>query len=133
MTFILFSNTYLELIQKKKQNKKPYKKKQYKRNNTEENSITINTSHTNPNVEISENIDEAMYNLSFELIQTSTSRINSCDNTLNITIEQFAEKIAKTSALFVASLYSTRRPSLSRVLCQEMINSTKTFLIVLKL
>lgn len=108
--------------------KKQYKEKQYRKNN-----IIIDTSHSNRNIEMNENIEETIYNSSLESIEmpSTSCAINRYDNILSITTEEFAEKIAKTSALFVAGLYS--KQSLSRVFCQEMINSIKIFLDCVKM
>lgn len=45
---------------------------------------------------------------------------------VNITAEEFAERVAQVSARFVAKLYS--QSSLPRIFCQEIINSMKSFL-----
>lgn len=63
--------------------------------------------------------------ISSQLLVASCA-MNNTDNILDVTVEEFANKIAYASSLFVASLYA--RPSLPRVFCQEIICSMKSFL-----
>lgn len=103
------------------------------RTHSEENSIRndkFSTNHNNvgvhDNVIIEDNMSKVTYNSPSEIIKISASCAINNSNISNITVEAFAESMAKTSASFVARLYS--RPSLPRVFCQEIIDSIEVFL-----
>jgi len=85
---------------------------------------TLNTVHDN-------NMEEITDNLSLQSMPSTSCAINNSDNTFDITVKEFADKIAQSSTLFVANLYS--RPSLPRVFCQGIIDSIRNFLNYVKI
>jgi len=94
-------------------------------NNTcSSNNNTLNTVHDNNCME------EITDNLSLQSMPSTSCAINNSDN-FDITVKEFADKITKSSTLFVASLYS--RPSLPRVFCQGIIDSIGNFLNCIKI
>jgi len=95
-------------------------------NNTySSNNDTLNTVHDNNCME------EIADNLSLRSMSSTSCAINNSDNTFDITVKEFADKIARSSTLFVASLYS--RLSLPRVFCQGIIDSIRNFLNCVKI
>jgi len=99
-----------------------------------ENNIIDDTCSSNNNilniVHDNDCMEEITDNLSLQSMSSTSCGISNSD-TFGISVKEFAEKIAQSSTLFVASLYS--RPSLPRIFCQGIIDSIKNFLNCVKI